>query len=93
VRELLRSYQPAQRKPFWCRVCQHQAEDEASLMEHRASEFHAVATRIEAKASRCELCRKQFTSPVQLREHLTSKQHKERLEYVKAGQAQRKKFS
>jgi len=95
VRELLRSYQPASaaRKPFWCRVCQHQAIDEASLLEHRASEFHAVAARMEAKASRCELCRKQFTSPLQLQEHLRSKLHKQRLEYVKAGQAQRKKFS
>ena len=94
VRELLRSYQPAsaERKPFWCRVCQHQSSDEASLLEHRASEFHAVAVRMESKASRCELCRKQFTSPVQLREHLGSKLHKQRLEYVKVGQVQRKKF-
>jgi hypothetical protein len=94
VRELLRGYQPtsAERRPFWCRICRHQAIDEPSFLEHRESEFHLLATKMEAKASSCQLCRKQFTSPAQLKEHLQAKAHKQRLQYVQERQKDTKKF-
>ena len=94
VRELLKGYEPAsiERRPFWCRICRHQATDEPSLRAHRESEFHQVAVRMEAKAASCQLCRKQFTSPAQLKEHLNAKAHKQRLEFVRHRQIENKKF-
>ena len=46
VREMLANYQPssAERRPFWCRICRHQAEDEAGMIEHRQSELHKAAS-------------------------------------------------
>jgi len=89
VREMLRNYQPAsmEKRPFWCRICRHQAEDQKGMIAHRKSDDHATAAKIEAKMSHCNLCHKQFTSPAQLKEHLNAKAHKERLEKVKRSQS------
>lgn len=94
IREMLRDYTPTSvdRKPFWCRICRFQGKDENDLFEHRKSEFHATAARMEMKMSYCQLCRKQFTSPHQLKEHLGAKAHKERLHRAKEGNARREKF-
>lgn len=80
IREMLRKYKPnTDRKPFWCRVCQFQGQDESTLLEHRETEYHKMAAAIEMKMCYCKLCRKQFTSMEQLKEHLGGKLHKETL--------------
>jgi deoxyribodipyrimidine photolyase-like uncharacterized protein len=56
---------------------------EEEFFDHKRSEFHKTAVEMEQKASYCKLCRKQLTSLVQLKEHLTSKPHKERLDRVR----------
>ena len=77
VVEMLRNYQPSssERRPFWCRICRYQGGDEADLVRHRASESHRRAIRVERRLSFCSKCRKQFTSPSQLKEHLKGKAH------------------
>ncbi len=86
IKELLKNYEPASARhlPFWCRICKFRGEDTQDLLNHRETEFHKAAARIEMKMSYCQLCRKQFTSPVQLQEHLRAKVHKERLERVRS---------
>jgi hypothetical protein len=94
IREMLRGYEPSssERKPFWCRICQFQGSCEQDFFEHRASEFHKLASKMEAKMSYCSLCRKQFTSPAQLKEHLDAKTHKDRLARVQESQGRAKNF-
>ncbi len=48
------------------------------------------AERLERKVSYCRMCRKQFTSPPQLREHLQGKAHKLRLETLLAKQGKKR---
>lgn len=81
IREMLRNYKSSggERKPFWCRVCKFQGHDEASLLEHRETEFHKLAVSIETKMCYCKLCRKQCVSLEQLKEHLGGKLHKDTL--------------
>jgi len=88
VEELLRGYQPrsAERLPFYCRVCAQQYDNEDAFLQHKQQEFHQAAVTLERKATYCKLCRKQLTSPVQLQEHLRSRPHKERLDWVQAKQ-------
>eukprot|EP00605_Chrysophyceae_sp_TOSAG23-4_P000011 GSChrysophyteH1.ASY1.ANO1.11.1 assembled CDS len=95
VKELLRNYQPAsaEKRPFWCRICRHQAADESTFLAHKTTELHIAAAKAELKMSYCNLCRKQFTSPIQLREHLVAKGHKAKLEKVKAGQTKRSQIA
>lgn len=95
VKELLRNYQPAsaEKRPFWCRICRHQAADESTFLAHKTTELHIAAAKAELKMSYCNLCRKQFTSPIQLREHLVAKGHKAKLEKVKAGQTKRSQIT
>lgn len=90
VQELLRGYKPrsAERLPFYCRVCARQFENENSFVAHKKEEFHTTAAAMERKASLCKLCRKSFTSPAQLQEHLRSKPHKEQLSAVQTSQRQ-----
>eukprot|EP01041_Mallomonas_annulata_P004891 gene4891-9757_t len=92
VNELLRNYIPTscERKPFWCRICSFQGEALQDLENHRLSELHQLAERKERKISFCKLCRKQFTSPAQLKEHVKGKAHKERLDTMTSRQG--KKF-
>ena len=47
------------------------------LATHRSSDEHKAADERERKACFCRLCRKQFTSPAQLVEHLKGKGHKD----------------
>ena len=77
---MLRNYKPtsSERRPFWCRICSFQASNEQEFLQHRASEIHQLATQQERKMSKCKLCRKEFTSPEQLKEHLKGKAHTER---------------
>lgn len=94
VKEAIDSYVPAshEKLPFHCRVCKFQGQNLEEFEAHRASEEHKVATSTENKICFCKLCRKKFTSPAQLSEHLKGKGHKERLEYVKSAHEQRKRF-
>jgi Zinc-finger of C2H2 type len=82
VRHVLQGYQPrsAERLPFYCRVCARQYDDTTTFEAHKQDEFHVTAVALERQASTCKLCRKTFTSPTQLTEHLQSKPHRERLQ-------------
>ncbi|CAM9538611.1 unnamed protein product, partial [Phaeothamnion confervicola] len=88
VRDLLSSYQPrsAEHVPNYCRVCQFQGASFDELEGHRREPLHREAARRERRLSACKLCRKQFTSPPQLKEHLQGRAHRERLQHVLAKQ-------
>lgn len=89
VNELLKSYIPSSqlKKPFYCRVCQHQAETESDFLSHKQSKFHKGAVQQEKKRTYCKLCRKQLTSIVQMEEHLKSRPHREKMDFVKSKQS------
>ena len=84
VKELLDGYvaRSSERIPFYCRVCQIQSANEEEFMAHKHTDLHKLAVKEEQKASYCKVCRKQLTSVVQLKEHLSSKPHRERMDYV-----------
>ena len=84
VADLLRNYVPSSQLalPFYCRVCQHQSSTQEEFDVHRASDFHRGAVREEQKRTFCKVCRKQLTSVVQMEEHLRSKPHRERMDFV-----------
>jgi hypothetical protein len=88
VKEVLNGYvaRSSERLPFYCRVCATQYKNEQEFFGHKVNDFHRAAVEVERKASFCKLCRKQFTSPVQLKEHISSRPHKERLGKVRARQ-------
>ena len=86
VKEVLSSYQPSKHLPFYCRVCLEQSSDKDEFYRHKKSEFHRLAVQMEKKATFCKLCRKQFTSIIQMKEHLSSKPHKEKMDSVKLRQ-------
>jgi Zinc-finger of C2H2 type len=90
VKKILGNYQPrsVERLPFYCRCCAVQSESEETFMEHKKTLFHVTAVQMEQKASFCKLCRKQLTSPAQLKEHLQSKPHKQRLDMLRSRQPQ-----
>jgi hypothetical protein len=81
VREMLAHYEPAShdKRPFYCRVCCHQAGSVEELEAHKLTDFHAVAVRLERSRSYCKHCEKQFTSPDQLKGHIEGKAHKEKV--------------
>ena len=89
VNELLSNYVPSShlKKPFYCRVCQHQSESESDFLSHKQSEFHKGAVQQEKKRTYCKLCRKQLTSIVQMEEHLKSRPHREKMDFVKSKQS------
>jgi hypothetical protein len=89
VQELIKSYVPSsiEKRPLWCRCCQFQAQTETEFNAHRESERHCQNVALERRASTCKLCRKQFTSPEQLKEHVKGRAHKERLESARARQS------
>lgn len=91
VREMLSHYEPAchDKKPFFCRVCSHQAGSMEELEEHKLSDFHAIAVKVERTRSFCKHCEKQFTSPDQLKSHMEGKAHKEKV----ANLAKRRRFN
>lgn len=89
VNELLSNYVPSShlKKPFYCRVCQHQSNSESDFLSHKQSEFHKGAVQQEKKRTYCKLCRKQLTSIVQMEEHLKSRPHREKMDFVKSKQS------
>ena len=97
VQEVLAGYKArsSERLPFYCRVCAKQYDNETEFFNHKETEFHRVAVETERKASYCRLCRKQLTSPEQMKEHLASRPHKERLQKMidrqQGGRSQRNK--
>ena len=88
VKEILGGYvaRSSERLPFYCRVCVKQYDNEDEFFIHKATDFHKAAVNMEQKVSFCKLCRKQFTSPVQLKEHLLSRPHKQQLDRARSGQ-------
>ena len=85
VQEVLSGYKArsSERLPFYCRVCAKQYDNETDFFSHKNTEFHKVAVETERKATYCRLCRKQLTSPEQMKEHLRSKPHREKLQNMK----------
>merc|ERR1712086_579565 len=79
VREMVAGYEPNSHKSMYCRACKFTADTKDALMEHRNTTEHKEAARLEMTASYCKPCRKQFTSPMQLKEHVKGKYHKETL--------------
>jgi hypothetical protein len=89
VQELLQNYQgraSTERKPFYCRYCQHQSINYNDFVHHQTIPSHLQNVTIHNKASYCKLCSKQFNSPLQLQEHLQSKPHQERWQYLQSKQ-------
>eukprot|EP00956_Cyclotella_meneghiniana_P021349 scaffold38787_cov73-Cyclotella_meneghiniana.AAC.5 len=82
VDDLLSNYKPrseVEQTPWYCRICQHQSNDEADFLDHRASELHKMATKEHQRKTYCRICRKQMTSVIQFQEHLNSRPHRELL--------------
>jgi hypothetical protein len=94
-REKLKNYKSisGDKKSFYCRICCYQANDLDDLNQHRDSTEHSIASEIELKMSYCKLCKKQFTSPAQLKEHIQARPHKEKLNFIINKQNQRKSMS
>ena len=89
VSDLLQNYiRPStiDRPPFYCRVCQHQSTSQSEFTNHRSTQFHVMAVKEEQKKTYCKLCRKQLTSVVQMEEHLKSRPHRDKMDYVKGKQ-------
>lgn len=86
VKEVLGGYvaRSHERIPFYCRVCSVQSKDMESFLAHKDTDFHKAAIQAERKATYCQACRKQFTSPVQMREHLESKPHHDRMAFLRS---------
>ncbi|KAL3777533.1 hypothetical protein ACHAWO_005952 [Cyclotella atomus] len=92
VEDLLSNYKTrseVEQTPWYCRVCQHQAEGESDFLAHRASEFHKTAMKEHQKKNYCRMCRKQMTSVVQFQEHLQSRPHRDMLAGKRAQQQAR----
>ena len=67
VKEYTSSYAAHSHKSMFCRVCDFQAETKEELEAHWRTPAHKELARVEMKASFCNLCKKQFTSPAQLK--------------------------
>jgi hypothetical protein len=82
VRELMANYVPSsiERKPFWCRVCLFQGKGATEFEAHSRTKDHKLKVAVEARLCSCAPCRKKFTSPEQLKEHLGGKLHRETME-------------
>lgn len=95
VKEMIAGYvaRSSERIPFYCRVCQVQSDNESQFLMHKQTELHKLAVKEEQKASYCKVCRKQLTSVVQLQEHLSSKPHRDRMEYLQATQPRKTKIN
>ena len=94
VQELIQNYQgrnSTERIPYFCRYCQHQATDYNDFQHHQTIPSHIQNVTLHNKASYCKLCSKQFNSPIQLQEHLQSKPHHDKLQYLQSKQQHRSK--
>jgi len=89
VKQLLDAYVARSSRvlPFYCRICSMQSTNEEEFYAHRKSDSHHIAARSFQKATFCKACKKQLTSPVQMREHLASRPHKEKMQYLQSGNA------
>ena len=76
----MKAYEPARKKPLYCRVCKLNFKNVKRLMMHRNSEEHKTAEKLERKLTFCKLCKKQFTSMIQLDEHVKGRWHKMRVD-------------
>jgi hypothetical protein len=74
-RELMNTYETSSHRSLYCRVCAYQAESEEGFMVHRQSSEHTDKVSTERRLTACQLCRKQFTSAYQLKEHIKGKAH------------------
>lgn len=92
VKEMLKNYIPASQEklPFYCRVCQFRGLSIEEFAEHKLTESHNSARCIEQSLTFCKVCKKQFTSPDQMKEHLKGKAHSERIATLKLKQGQKK---
>jgi hypothetical protein len=92
---MMKQYIPASADsiPFYCRICRYQGENLEQLMAHKETDFHKLAMKEERKFSTCKLCKKEFTSPLQLQEHLKGNMHLNKLEYIRNKQKAMKKFT
>ncbi|KAL7535500.1 hypothetical protein ACHAXR_010860, partial [Thalassiosira sp. AJA248-18] len=89
VQDLLQNYIPSSqldKPPFYCRICQHQSTCQNEFNTHRSTDFHKAAVKEERKRTYCKLCRKQLTSVVQMEEHLKSRPHRDKMDFVKGKQ-------
>jgi hypothetical protein len=89
VKDILDNYKSrseVQQTPWYCRICQHQAADEAEFISHRESEFHKTAVSEHQRKTYCKMCRKRMTSVIQFEEHLRSRPHREMLGAKRAQQ-------
>jgi len=77
------AYEPARKRPLYCRTCAMDFETSEELFKHREKDDHKEMARKERRASFCHVCEKQYTSANQLAEHVKGKLHKETLESKK----------
>ncbi|KAL3787348.1 hypothetical protein HJC23_004373 [Cyclotella cryptica] len=91
VNDILSNYKTrseVEQTPWYCRICQHQANNESEFISHRESAFHKTAVSEHKKKTYCRMCRKQMTSLVQFEEHMRSRPHRELLSMKRAQQQQ-----
>lgn len=81
IKKAIESYVPNSqvKRPFYCRFCALQSLDLPDYQHHLQTSSHQEKERFYKKISFCHLCRKQFTSPEQLKEHKSGRAHQERL--------------
>jgi hypothetical protein len=89
----IESYIPMSQKtrvPYFCRVCECQIKcnNDEDFERHKRSEGHREKEKFDKQISFCHLCRKQFTSPDQLKEHKMGKWHHSRLASRRSGSVQ-----
>lgn len=90
-REASETYEAAQHRPLFCRVCQLQLGSAVELEAHRGTAEHRERERQDRLASFCVVCKKQFTSVLQLKEHERGKAHKAHVGHRGFGAGPRKR--
>jgi len=68
-------YEAANHEANFCRACNEKFQSFADLEKHRATQEHKFQNEKLSRASYCSICKKQFTSPLQLRGHVLGKAH------------------
>lgn len=74
--DALKAYVPSQNRPLYCRICQQDFTDKEDLFDHRKTDSHKMAEKVERELTYCRLCAKQFTSVQQLKNHQEGKLHR-----------------
>ena len=62
VVQVVQTYEAANRRSLYCRVCKVEFDDLEEFQAHRASAAHKETLAMERKAAFCVCCKKQFTS-------------------------------